>query len=293
MKPTSTCQTHRESHFGICTTLDVSTANYSEDGEAEHSGFEICFTLEDSFHYRKFRNRTHLLSPGQLMVFNARERHIEECSKSPSIRRLRTVIIAPEFINKIFDDLSLDADELVFDDILVPTSKKMHQLLAAVFQFKETPWASSVIFDCLMTEIVIEMVTKFRNGQSRRIQSRVATGHFPKSIFRAKEIMRESAYSETADLEEIARCAGLSKFHFVREFKKNVGVSPIRYLNQLRVDIAKEKLKSSQASIAHLAMGMGYDDLSTFNKSFRKISGVAPSQYRNAVRRQNSNIFLA
>lgn len=280
MKQISICQTHRENHFNICTTLDVSTENYYEDGSAEHPGLELCFTLDESLHHRIFRNHTYLLHPGKLMVFNARERHTEECSKNPTVHKLRTVIINPSFINAIFRDLGLNSDELVFDEFLVNSSKKMGQLLTSVFCFKNTPWVSSVVFDCLMTEIVIELATTVRSRYSSKIETCYKTGHFPANFEKAKEIMWESVRSDELDLEMIARNSGLSKFHFVREFKRNVGVSPIRYLNQLKIDAAKQMLISTKATMIDVAMEMGYSDLSTFNKSFKKISNITPSEYR-------------
>lgn len=288
MKQASICQTQRENHFDICTTLDVSTENYYEDGSAEHSGLELCFTLDESLHHRKFRNHTHMLPPGKLMVFNARERHTEECSKNPTVRRLRTVIINPSFVDEIFKDLELRSDELVFDDFLINPSEKMDQLLASVFCFKNTPRVSSVVFDCLMTDIVIELVTKVRNKYSSKIETCYKTGYFPTNFEKAKEIMRESACSDKLDLETIARNSGLSKFHFVREFKRNVGVSPIRYLNQLKIDMAKQMLISSNATVTDVAMGMGYSDLSTFNKSFKKFSNLTPSEYRTLHARKTA-----
>lgn len=281
MKQTSICQTYREDHFDICTTLDVSTSNYYEDNSAEHSGLELCFTLDESLHHRKFRNHTYMLPPGKLMVFNARERHTEECSKNPTVHKLRTVIINTSFINEIFKDVGLDSDELVFDEFLINPSEKMGQLLDSVFCFKSTPGISSVAFDCLMTEIVIELATTVGNKYTSKIESSFKTGHFPANFEKAKEIMRESVRSADVDLEMIAHNSGLSKFHFVREFKRNVGVSPIRYLNQLKIDVAKQMLISSSATVIDVAMEMGYSDLSTFNKSFKKISNLTPSEYRN------------
>lgn len=281
MKQASICQTQRENHFNICTTLDVSTENYYEDGSAEHPGLELCFILDESLHHRKFRNRTYILPPGKLMVFNARERHTEECSKNPTVRKLRTVIINPSFINAIFKDLGLDSDELIFDEFLISPSEKIDQLLASVFCFKNTPWVSSVVFDCLMTEIVVELATTVRSRYSSKIETCYKTGYFPANFEKAKEIMRESVRSADVDLEMIARYSGLSKFHFVREFKRNVGVSPIRYLNQLKIDVVKQMLISSSATVTDVAMEMGYSDLSTFNKSFKKISNLTPSEYRN------------
>lgn len=88
-------------------------------------------------------------------------------------------------------------------------------------------------------------------------------------------------YMNKISLEKAALKAGMSKFHFSREFKKSIGNSYQIYLNKIRVERAKELLKDPNLSISEVAFSVGYSDLSHFERIFKKVLGCNPSQYQH------------
>ncbi len=89
-------------------------------------------------------------------------------------------------------------------------------------------------------------------------------------------------YMNKMSLETVARKAGMSKYHFSREFKKSVGYNYIDYLNKIRIERAKDLLKDPNLSITEVAFSVGYSDLSNFERTFKKRSGCNPLQYKHA-----------
>ncbi len=82
-------------------------------------------------------------------------------------------------------------------------------------------------------------------------------------------------------VEELAEQVGLSASRFRVLFKELTGHSVIRYQNWLRVNKAKDLLLSGEYSVAEAAVEVGFDDVYYFSRLFRKMTGFAPSHYRN------------
>ncbi|MBE9536780.1 MAG: response regulator transcription factor [Proteobacteria bacterium] len=98
-------------------------------------------------------------------------------------------------------------------------------------------------------------------------------------IAKAVEHMKKN-YSSKISLKEISDIAGISKFHFTRSFKKVMNMSFSDYLNHLRVRKAEEFLYSNTANISSVAYKNGFSSLRQFERSFKKVTGKTPMQFR-------------
>lgn len=86
--------------------------------------------------------------------------------------------------------------------------------------------------------------------------------------------------SESIDLAELAAIAGLSVFHFARQFKQSAGVTPHHYLIEKRVERAREMLIRTDLSLSEIAIATGFSDQSHFARHFRQMLGMRPGQFR-------------
>ncbi len=87
-------------------------------------------------------------------------------------------------------------------------------------------------------------------------------------------------------LEDMAREACLSRFHFVRAFKASTGRTPHQYLGSLRLELAKSLLAAGQESIEAIAWRLQFASASGFSRAFRRELGLTPSAYAQALRRR-------
>ena len=96
------------------------------------------------------------------------------------------------------------------------------------------------------------------------------------------EVLRYMAEHSAAPhkVAGLARMARMSPYHFLRTFRQVVGLAPHQYLLRNRLHRAALRLKRSRDEISTIAFEAGFNDLSTFNRRFRRVMGVNPGAYR-------------
>ena len=90
----------------------------------------------------------------------------------------------------------------------------------------------------------------------------------------------EQNYTGRICLDQICRCAGLSRSTLLRAFAKAKGVTPYRYLENIRIGAAK-KLLEQGSSLVEAAMRTGFSDQSHFTNYFSRFIGLSPGAYRD------------
>ncbi len=100
------------------------------------------------------------------------------------------------------------------------------------------------------------------------------------AIIKAKQYIREHA-AEAITLDDVASHCYLSKSHFCKIFKTETGMTFKSYLNQQRIESAKNLLRTTALKNYEIAEAIGFDDASYFNEIFKKTVGMTPNEYRN------------
>ena len=88
-------------------------------------------------------------------------------------------------------------------------------------------------------------------------------------------------FAEDLTLEHVAAVAGFSKFHFSRTFKQLSGENFYDYLCYRRIKSSETLLMKPGMSISQIALQSGFSSVSTFNRTFKKVKGCTPTQYRS------------
>ena len=81
-------------------------------------------------------------------------------------------------------------------------------------------------------------------------------------------------------IDTLSQISDISTSQLRRIFKEVYSVSPLTYLNILRIDHSKDLLKHTNLTVTQISEQLGYPDVYSFSKQFRKLSGLPPSQYR-------------
>jgi AraC-like DNA-binding protein len=97
----------------------------------------------------------------------------------------------------------------------------------------------------------------------------------------AKEFAR-AHYAESIGVEDLARVAGYSRFHFSRLFAASEGITPAAYVAELRIRAAAALLHDTALPVATIAARCGFGDATYFCRAFRQAVGVSPGEFRHS-----------
>ena len=108
---------------------------------------------------------------------------------------------------------------------------------------------------------------------------------FDEAVMKAQAFMREN-YNSSLSLDDIAGVACLSPSHFCRLFKRQTRMTPLEYLNSIRINQAKALLSYTNKTLTEIAEIIGYSGIHYFSRSFKKYERISPIQYRRINRPQ-------
>ncbi|NOH60371.1 helix-turn-helix transcriptional regulator [Vibrio sp. RE88] len=105
-------------------------------------------------------------------------------------------------------------------------------------------------------------------------------------LVRQSKVFMEQHYFKKIDLNDLAKAALMSRFHYVRIFKQIYGVTPRSYLRDMRISRAKTLLREGH-SMTDTCFSVGYESLTTFSSVFKKCTGYSPRDFQ---KRHKSNL---
>lgn len=139
------------------------------------------------------------------------------------------------------------------------------------------------ILDCNIREELLlrNFIEAYQRYFERVIEDKRNTSQLP--IRKAKQFINEN-YMRQIALEEVAEAIELSPAYFSTVFKKEIGINFSDYLISCRIEAAKEKLKNGNLPVNLIAEEVGYVDAKYFSKTFYKLVGLKPTEYRKLYR---------
>lgn len=113
-----------------------------------------------------------------------------------------------------------------------------------------------------------------------QVRPAAGPGREPKAVAIVRDVLAADLAAPVT-LDDLARAAGLSRYHLLRVFKKATGLTPHAYRTQLRIEHAKVLLRAGRAP-ADVAQDCGFADQAHFANRFRHFTGATPGQYAAA-----------
>jgi AraC-like DNA-binding protein len=239
--------------------------------EEEHRSFCVAAVTRGTFRYRT-RQGTAMLAPGAILLGNPGACY--ECGHEHGAGdRCLSFHFSPAYLERVVAALP-GAKRLGFADPCLPPLSALAPLLAEAEAARET--GDGDAFEELGLRIAGAVVAAAAGSStaarapSRRDQKRVA------EAVRLIELHAERPLSLTG----LAGGTATSPYHFLRIFRRVAGMTPYQFLLRTRLHRAAVQLRSSDVAISTIAFDAGFNDLSTFNRRFRREMGEAPGAYR-------------
>ena len=101
----------------------------------------------------------------------------------------------------------------------------------------------------------------------------------------------EKHYMQHFSTEQLADISMVNQYHFIRLFKQTYKISPRQYVNELRLNCAKDLLDKTELSITTICYKVGYESLPSFTLYFKKRYGLGPQAYRKRQPKNKLSIF--
>ena len=104
----------------------------------------------------------------------------------------------------------------------------------------------------------------------------------PPLVLKAREYI-EKHKNEELSLADVAKAAGASVFHFCKVFHKATGLKFTDYVARVRLEDARNRLLNPNLRISEIAYDVGFQSLTQFNRTFKRVFGQSPTEFRARV----------
>ncbi len=259
-------------------TLEKSSWHY-------HNNLEISFITEGSGK-RIVADSIEEFQPGDLVFIGRNLPHVwiaDKEARTPSNRTLEMVFL--QFTTNVLSQQLLALPEfgnvkraLEFSErgiqIVGQTLNEVSEIMLQLPYLKN--FERMIQFLRLM-DIIGKSDSNIRLASEDYMKKRFKTGN--KRIVTIHEYLMNN-YREEVNLKKMAELVNMAEGSLCRFFKENMGMTLFEYLNQIKTDFACKLLMDQDLSILEVCFDSGFNNLSHFNKQFRKITGMPPSEYR-------------
>ncbi|HWQ97980.1 MAG TPA: AraC family transcriptional regulator [Clostridia bacterium] len=234
-----------------------------------HEHYVIGF-IERGRRNLKVRGNCHLTAPGDLLLFNPGENHACEAHDDQPLD-YRCINIEPAVMAKAARELFDDDRPIVFCQPIVFHSELIEELreLHGMILRGERGVRKEERFYFLLEQLLRDYAA----------QAAVEPGEPLRAEVKAVCNFMSAHAEEQISLDALGGIAGLSKYHLLRAFTKETGITPYSYLETIRIDRAKALLRQG-VSPAEAALIAGFSDQSHFSNAFKRFIGLTPGQYR-------------
>ena len=243
-----------------------------------HEHVEFHYILGGSGYFLLGQQR-HEVRKGTLIIANSNELHRGFCETVPYVDHV--LIFCLDAFSKELDEQNLVFQNAIYDD------QQVQYYMDAIWEERQQKkrgyeTACKALLTQMMVYLsrnyVVQTLTKEETSRKRQELERL---HTVVSYI-------EKHYTEPISNQELADLLYLSKGRFEHLFQDSIGISPLQYINELRLKKAMSHIKGGVGSLTEIAAAVGFGDYNHFGRLFRRYYGCTPRQAQQRFKRAES-----
>ncbi len=211
------------------------------------------------------------IEPGSLLIINPGEIHAGK-SYQQQFLQFSSFLVEAAYMKEVLGKNGFtNSGDLVFPSLPIVQHTSGAQVSSLCQAFQE---ASLEGIEEAAADLFCRLIHDY-NAQGKKLPlAQLDKGY----IAKAKQYI-EDHYDGSWELAQLAAHCDISPYHLIREFRRHIGLTPLAYLRNFRIERAKEMLQHKH-SVTEIAHAVGFYDHSHFLRNFKKLTGMLPSQYR-------------
>jgi AraC-type DNA-binding domain-containing proteins len=241
-----------------------------------HEHFQICYIQQGvCLHY--VDNEAYLMTKGDLLAIPPFVPHRLDFYKEEKVK-----LVQVDFMPEVLDSEEMLAEPPFFPKMRLSGDNQAlaEQLIASMNMehSRKEPGYRHLI----RADLIRLLVTAFRQNDSTKRAG--ASEEESRPLFYETVRYMEIHYTDSLKLEDLAQRAAMSPSYFSYMFKVLIGQPYTQYLNELRIRKALDLLQTTEQSAIEISFAAGFNNISHFNRMFRKSVGISPLAYRKQSR---------
>ncbi|MCC2931003.1 AraC family ligand binding domain-containing protein [Bacillus sp. LBG-1-113] len=240
-----------------------------------HDYYVIGF-IEKGQRYLACQNQEYIINPGDLLLFNPRDTHSCEQIDGRTLD-YRCINVMPDVMERAVEEITgaghlpYFSHHVLFRHELTSSLQELHILISK----EKQALRKEELFLHLLEELI------------RRYSDVTFLNSIPEPSDEVKMVcgFLEEHYAENVTLNDLSELTGWSKYHLLRSFTKQKGITPNSYLETIRINQAKKLLEQGVRPI-DAAFQTGFSDQSHMTKFFKRQVGLTPKQYMKIFERE-------
>jgi len=258
----------------VCFDAQLKIESYRFEGIMQkfpnhfHDYYVIGF-IENGQRYLLCKNQEYTINAGDITIFNPRDTHTCKQVDGKTLD-YRCINIQPDIMKKLALEITGREYLPKFTQVVLYHNELALSLreLFLMISKDQTDFKKEELFLFLMGQLIQEYSdnTSFNSVDEPNPKIKTVCDYL------------EANYAKTITLDYLSSLVGISKYHFLRSFTHQIGISPYSYLETIRIGNAK-KLLSQGITPVDVAFQTGFSDQSHFSNFFKKFIGLTPKQY--------------